>query len=296
MLFERLASRVLGLDGSLRAGADTLRTNQLGQPGLWRHWISGDLPILLVRVAGDDGLAARQTGAPGAGVLASQGSERGRRDRQRAPGRLSRRDPGAAHGRPRRRPMEHVEAPAGRRVPAPGRSPDSGRARPARRCRGSDSQRRSRRPPHSARPSGRRALAGRPSRADESTARPRSVVPSRRFPSSCWPMASAASPTTRRRMRSCSRARTRRRCRGSNVIANPHFGTIVTGSGSAHTWAGNSRENRLTPFANDPVTRPDRRRRCSFATMSRAKPGRRLRVRWPAAGRGPLGRPAYAPA
>ncbi len=41
-----------------------------------------------------------------------------------------------------------------------------------------------------------------------------------------------------------------------NVIANPHFGTIVTGSGSAHTWAGNSRENRLTPFANDPVTDP----------------------------------------
>ena len=30
-------------------------------------------------------------------------------------------------------------------------------------------------------------------------------------------------------------------------------------SGAAYTWAENSRENRLTPFANDPVTRPDRR-------------------------------------
>jgi cyclic beta-1,2-glucan synthetase len=42
----------------------------------------------------------------------------------------------------------------------------------------------------------------------------------------------------------------------TNVIANPQFGTVVTASGSAHTWSGNSRENRLTPFANDPVSDP----------------------------------------
>ena len=42
----------------------------------------------------------------------------------------------------------------------------------------------------------------------------------------------------------------------SNVLANPTFGTIVTSAGSAFTWAGNSRENRLTPFANDPLTDP----------------------------------------
>jgi cyclic beta-1,2-glucan synthetase len=41
-----------------------------------------------------------------------------------------------------------------------------------------------------------------------------------------------------------------------NVIANADFGTIVTASGASHTWAGNSRENRLTSFANDPVTDP----------------------------------------
>ena len=38
-----------------------------------------------------------------------------------------------------------------------------------------------------------------------------------------------------------------------NVIANPRFGTILSASGSATTWSENSRENRLTPFANDPV-------------------------------------------
>jgi cyclic beta-1,2-glucan synthetase len=42
----------------------------------------------------------------------------------------------------------------------------------------------------------------------------------------------------------------------SNVLANPAFGTIVTNSGAAFTWAGNSRENRLTPFANDPLIDP----------------------------------------
>ncbi len=42
----------------------------------------------------------------------------------------------------------------------------------------------------------------------------------------------------------------------SNVLANPGFGTMVTASGAAFTWAGNSRENRLTPFDNDPVTDP----------------------------------------
>ena len=41
-----------------------------------------------------------------------------------------------------------------------------------------------------------------------------------------------------------------------NVLANPEFGTIVTASGASFTWSGNSRENRLTPFANDPVTDP----------------------------------------
>ena len=45
----------------------------------------------------------------------------------------------------------------------------------------------------------------------------------------------------------------------SNVLANAEFGTMVSASGSAFTWAENSRENRLTPFANDPVCRSDRR-------------------------------------
>ncbi len=39
-----------------------------------------------------------------------------------------------------------------------------------------------------------------------------------------------------------------------NVIANPQFGFLVSEAGSGCTWAENSGENRLTPWRNDPVT------------------------------------------
>ncbi len=39
-----------------------------------------------------------------------------------------------------------------------------------------------------------------------------------------------------------------------NVIANRQFGFIVSESGGGYTWAGNSREHKLTPWYNDPVT------------------------------------------
>ncbi|SFD59497.1 Cellobiose phosphorylase [Chitinophaga sp. CF118] len=39
-----------------------------------------------------------------------------------------------------------------------------------------------------------------------------------------------------------------------NVIANPSFGTVVSESGSAYTWAVNAHEYRITPWSNDPVS------------------------------------------
>ena len=41
-----------------------------------------------------------------------------------------------------------------------------------------------------------------------------------------------------------------------NVIANSGFGFQVSSEGSGYTWADNSRENQLTPWSNDPVTDP----------------------------------------
>ena len=41
-----------------------------------------------------------------------------------------------------------------------------------------------------------------------------------------------------------------------NVLANPQFGSLVTASGASFTWSENSRQNRITPFANDPISDP----------------------------------------
>jgi cyclic beta-1,2-glucan synthetase len=41
-----------------------------------------------------------------------------------------------------------------------------------------------------------------------------------------------------------------------NVIANPGFGFHVAAEGSGYTWADSSRENQLTPWSNDPVEDP----------------------------------------
>ncbi|SFB07280.1 Cellobiose phosphorylase [Collimonas sp. OK607] len=39
-----------------------------------------------------------------------------------------------------------------------------------------------------------------------------------------------------------------------NVIANPQFGSVISESGQAYTWGENAHEFRLTPWANDPVS------------------------------------------
>ena len=39
----------------------------------------------------------------------------------------------------------------------------------------------------------------------------------------------------------------------SNVLANPHFGSLISESGGAYTWTENAHELRLTPWHNDPL-------------------------------------------
>ena len=40
----------------------------------------------------------------------------------------------------------------------------------------------------------------------------------------------------------------------SNVLANPWFGTVVSESGGAYTWCENAHNYRLTPWHNDPIS------------------------------------------
>ena len=53
-LFQRLANRLLYIDPTLRAAPQVLASNRRGPSGLWPHGISGDLPIALVRIEQDE--------------------------------------------------------------------------------------------------------------------------------------------------------------------------------------------------------------------------------------------------
>ncbi|MBC7372253.1 MAG: phosphorylase, partial [Bdellovibrionaceae bacterium] len=49
-LFQRLATRLLYLDSSLRPSSEIIRRNHKNVTGLWGFGISGDLPIILIRI------------------------------------------------------------------------------------------------------------------------------------------------------------------------------------------------------------------------------------------------------
>ncbi len=55
-LFQNLAERILYSDASLRAPAELLNRNQLGQPALWAHGVSGDRPIVLALISAEAGI------------------------------------------------------------------------------------------------------------------------------------------------------------------------------------------------------------------------------------------------
>ena len=52
LVYERLAGAILCADATLRADASEIAKNQRGQSGLWGFGISGDVPIVLLRVPG----------------------------------------------------------------------------------------------------------------------------------------------------------------------------------------------------------------------------------------------------
>jgi cyclic beta-1,2-glucan synthetase len=54
--FQRIANRVLYADTSLRAATEILGKNQLGPSTLWPYGVSGDLPIVLIRIDDENDL------------------------------------------------------------------------------------------------------------------------------------------------------------------------------------------------------------------------------------------------
>ncbi|MBZ5559424.1 MAG: DUF3131 domain-containing protein [Acidobacteriia bacterium] len=267
LLFERLASRALFADGSLRASPDTIASNALGQAGLWPHGISGDLPILLVRVAADADVAlARQVlqaqeywrlkGMSADVVIVNEDPTSYLDDihaqltalLDNGPWRMWKHRSGGAYllradliGKVERTLIEAV----------------------ARAVLGGDrgDLRAQLDTPHPALTSRRPAFAAMPAEP------PATDVPAG-VDSPYAPPAPLTMPALTltnglggfaddgRAYAIVLQGDQETPLPWANVIANERFGTIVTASGSAHTWSGNSRENRLTSFANDPIVDP----------------------------------------
>ncbi len=253
VLFERLASRVFGTDGSMRADAEVMAANQLGQPGLWPHAISGDLPILLVRMTGDAGVPLvrqvlqaqeywRLQGLSADVVIVNEHPTSyldEMHDQLTAvlddgPWSAWQHRPGGAYLLRSDR-MGLAERVLLQAVATALLRGDAGDLR-------TQLDR-----PDLARIWGVPLVPTSPATLDLPTA----SVP---VPDLALANGLGGFADDGRAYAIVLDGAAETPMPWVNVIANPHFGTVVTASGAAHTWCGNSRENRLTPFANDPVS------------------------------------------
>jgi cyclic beta-1,2-glucan glucanotransferase len=251
-LFERLGSRVFFSDNSLRADEATLASNTLGQSGLWRHGISGDLPILLVRVTDPSGVPlVRQ-------ILMAQ--EHWRLKGMKADAVILNEHPASYRDEMHQQLLQVVDGgpwagwkgrPGGVFLLRGDGMPDPERillSAVARAVLAGDGQELAQQLDRDE-PSAPRRLES--ALADEP---PYSETPE--VPPLSLPNGLGGFTRDGREYLIVLEGERATPLPWSNVIANPGFGTIVTESGAAHTWCQNSRDNRLTPFANDPVTDP----------------------------------------
>ncbi|MEO8358530.1 MAG: glucoamylase family protein [Vicinamibacteria bacterium] len=252
-LFERLASRVLHVDGSLRCAPDVQARNTLGQSGLWAYGISGDLPILLVRVVEEDDLPLvrqslqaqaywRLKGLRADVVILNEHPASYRDEMHEALTALLQSGPWAAHNdRPGGAFLlkgEGLSQADKTLLAAAARAVLSGEW--------GDLSHQLDRP------------AQEPTFRDEITlgAEEAPILPLAARPAARLENGYGGFSEDGRDYVIVLDGAEETPLPWVNVLANPDFGTIISGSGSAFTWAENSRENRLTPFANDPISDP----------------------------------------
>ena len=261
VLFERLASRVLHADGSLRAAAEVRSRNTLGQEALWPHSISGDLPILLVRVTEEDDVPLvrqvlqaqeywRLKGLAADVVIVNENPVGYLDAMQTAletllddgPWRSWRHRSGGAYllrGDRLGEGERILLATVARAVLSGDRGElahqlDFVHGEPPALA------------PEPLVPVVPTAAAAGLTEGGEAPARPELVLAN--------PLG-GFTPDGREYV-VVLEGEQRTPLPWANVLANPGFGTIVTAGGAAFSWAGNSRENRLTPHAGDPVIEP----------------------------------------
>jgi cyclic beta-1,2-glucan synthetase len=254
-LFQRLANRLLYSDRTLRAGPRELAASRGGRAGLWAHGISGDLPIALLSLERDDELEiARQLlraheywrlkGVPADLVILNAKRTSYAQDLQQSLEAMVRASQSAigpeTHG-------GHGTVFVLREDLLPPQ--DLAALRAAARLlilanRGTLSEQAVRQ-----QPAGREPPALRRRTAREKPELPRPPALDLRF----WNGLGGFTPDGREYVTVLDHGE----CTPApwiNVVANPAFGFQVSESGSGYTWSVNSRENKLTPWSNDPVS------------------------------------------
>jgi cyclic beta-1,2-glucan synthetase len=254
-LFQRLANRLLYSDRTLRAGPRELAASRGGRAGLWAHGISGDLPIALLSLQRDEELEiARQLlraheywrlrGVPADLVILNAKRTSYAQDLQQSLEAMVRASQSAighetqgGHGtvfvlREDLLPPQDLAA-----------------LRAAARLlilanRGTLSEQAVRQ-----QPAGGEPPAPRRRWAREKPEPPSPAAPDLRF----WNGLGGFTPDGREYVTRLERGE----CTPApwiNVLTNAAFGFQVSESGSGSTWSVNSRENKLTPWSNDPVS------------------------------------------
>ncbi|MCM3901578.1 MAG: hypothetical protein ND866_07710, partial [Pyrinomonadaceae bacterium] len=254
VLFNRLAAAVIFTNSGFR-DLDAVAANRLGQPGLWPHSISGDLPIVLVRVVGvDDETVVRQlvqwhTYARGRGlnldlvVLDERGGELADQLQNEL-------QTGVAG--------EMLGKPGGVFFLTSDKLPTDDAvllAASARTVLGGDSGSLAEQIDHRAAPQ-----PDLPPQLTPGAVGTKPVAQPARPPKelSFWNGFGGFTHDGREYVividGTSQVGPTLPPAPWTNVLANPRFGCLVTEAGLGYSWAGNSQMNRITPWSNDPTS------------------------------------------
>jgi cyclic beta-1,2-glucan synthetase len=254
-LFQRLANRLLYSERTLRAGPRELAASRGGRPGLWAHGISGDLPIALLSLERDEELEiARQLlraheywrlkGVPADLVILNAKRTSYAQDLQQSLEGMVRASQSAIG---HETPGGHGAVFVLREDLLPPQ--DLAALRAAARLlilanRGTLSEQAVRQQPAGLEPPSPRRR----------TAREKPVpVSAPALDLRFWNGLGGFTPDGREYVTVLDGGEWTP-APWINVVANPAFGFQVSESGSGYTWSVNSRENKLTPWSNDPVS------------------------------------------
>ncbi|MGD2123745.1 MAG: glucoamylase family protein, partial [Gemmatimonadota bacterium] len=254
-LFQRLANRLLYADPTLRAAPQVLARNRIGPTGLWAYGISGDLPIALVRIETDEEFAiVRQLvraheywhlkGISADLVILNAKGTSYAQDLQESIEAMVRASRSAA-GHDMHREHGGVYVLRDDLLPPRDRTLLSTAARVvilARRGTLSEQVTRLLRVEPAPVPA--------PLVSPRRTAR---IVPTPALDLTFFNGLGGFTPDGKEYVTALGEGQ------GTpapwiNVVANPDFGFQVSESGSGYAWSENSRENKLTPWSNDPVS------------------------------------------